>query len=303
MVFQATILGISSSIPLKDRNHTSLAIKFGGEVILFDAGEGIQQQLMKTKISYMEIEKIFITHFHADHFLGLPGLLATMSLHKREHPITIYGPVGIKQRVNKILELFEIQTLYEIKYEELKNGIVCDTKEYLIFARRVKHMLENYAFVFKEKDKVGRFQKEKAIALGIPEGPLYSELKEGKTIKCGGRKITPEEVMDFGSVKRGKSLAYVVDCFDFGYEDFIENVDILFHEAMFMKKDLLLAKKTKHSITTNVGEVAKNAHVRRLILFNFSARYTDLDSLVYEVQSIYPDAELGEELKTYKLKD
>jgi len=303
MVFSATILGISSSIPLKDRNHTSLAVKYEGEVILFDAGEGIQQQLMRAKLSYMDVDKIFITHFHADHFLGLPGLLATMSLHKREHPITIYGPNGVHKRIQKLLELFEIQTIYDIHYEELKTGIVCDTKEYQIIARRVKHLLETYAFVFKEKDKVGRFMKEKALALGIPEGPLYSELKEGKTIKFEGRKITPEEVMDFGSVKRGKSLGYVVDCFDFGYENFLENVDILFHESMFMKRDILQAKKTRHSITTNVAEIAKNARVKRLILLNFSARYNDLNEVLHEVQSIYPDAELGEELKTYKLKD
>ena len=303
MVFQATILGISSSIPLKDRNHTCLAIKYDGEVILFDAGEGVQQQLMRCKVSNMEINKIFITHFHADHFLGLPGLLATMSLHKREYPLIIFGPNGVQKRISKLLELYEIQPSYEIKYQELSNGIVYENKEYQILARRVKHLLETYAFVFKEKDKVGKFLKEKALALGIPEGPLYSELKEGKTIKFEGRKITPEEVMDYGSVKRGKSLGYIVDCYDHHYEDFLQNIYVLFHEAMFMKKDLLQAKKTKHSVTEDVGKIASNAKVKKLILFNFSARYNDLNPLLYEVQSYYPDAELGEELKTYKIKD
>lgn len=303
MVLQATVLGISSSIPLKDRNHTSLAIKYDGEVILFDCGEGLQQRLMKAKISNMEVDKIFITHFHADHFLGLPGLLATMSLHKRSNPITIYGPNGIEKRVKTLLSIYEIQTVYDIKYHELHEGIVCDTKEYTISAKRVKHLLETYAFVFKEKDKVGKFIKEKAIALGIPEGPLYSELKEGKSVKYKGNVIKPEDVMDYSNVKKGKTIAYVVDCFDFGYIDFIKDVDILFHESMFMKKDLLLAKKTRHSITTNVAEIAKDAKVKRLVIFNFSARYTELDEVLHEVQTIYPDAELAEELKTYKLKD
>ncbi len=303
MVFQATLLGISSSIPLKDRNHSCLAVKFDGEVILFDAGEGVQQQLMRSKVSNMEIDKIFISHFHADHFLGLPGLLATMSLHKREDPVVIYGPRGVEQRITKLLEIYEIQTVYPIKYQELSNGLVCDTKEYQVFARRVKHLLETYAFVFKEKDKVGKFLKAKAVALGIPEGPMYSQLQDGKTIEFKGKKIHPKDVMDLDSIKHGKSLGYVVDCFDKDYDTFLENVDVLFHEAMFMKKDIALARKNFHSVTDNVGKVAKNAKVKKLIIFNFSARYTDLNALLHEVQSTYPDAELGEELKTYKLKD
>ncbi|PIU22066.1 MAG: hypothetical protein COT14_03660 [Candidatus Diapherotrites archaeon CG08_land_8_20_14_0_20_30_16] len=301
MVFDATLLGISSSTPLKNRNHTSLAVKYDGEVILFDAGESVQQQLMKVKISYMAITKIFITHFHADHFLGLPGLLATMSLHKREEPLTIYGPNGVEKRVRTILEFFEIQTVYDLKFVELHNGIICDTKEYQIIARGVKHLLPNFAFVFKEKDSVGKFLKEKALALGIPEGPLYSQLKDGKAILWKGRKISPDEVMDYKTIKRGKSLAYVVDCFDANYEDFLENVDVLFHESAFMKKDLLQAKKTRHSVTINVAEIAKNAKVKKLVLINFSPRYDDLNTLLHEVQSIYPDAELGQELKTYNL--
>jgi len=302
-MLNATLLGISSSIPLKNRNHTSLAIKFNGEVILFDAGEAIQQQLMKAKISYMEINRIFITHFHADHFLGLPGLLATMSLHQRDTPLYIYGPAGIKKKVNALLDIFEFQLFYDLHFVEIKTGIVCDTKEYLIEAKKVKHSLENYALIFKEKDRVGKFIKSKAIALGIPEGPLYAELQEGNTIKYKGKKISPEDVMDLSQVKKGFSIGYVVDCYDSNYVDFLKDLDVLFHETMFMRKDYSLAKKTMHSITDHVGEIAKLAKVKRLIIMNFSARYTNLDDLLYEVQTEYPNAELGEELKTYKLKE
>lgn len=302
-MLQATLMGISSSIPLKDRNHTSLAIKYEGEVILFDVGEGLQQRLMKAKISYMEISKIFITHFHADHFLGLPGLLATMSLHKRDSPLTIFGPKGVENKIKTLLNVFEIEPVYRIDYFELKDGVVFETKEYSIEAKRVRHFLETYAFVFREKDRVGKFIKEKALVLGIPEGPLYSELKDGKTIKLKGKTIKPEQVIDYSKVKKGKSIGYVIDCFDSNYVGFVSNLDILFHEATFMMKDLSKAKKTLHSVTTYVGKIAKNAKVKRLILMNFSARYTDLNALLYEVQKIYPDAELGEELKTYKLKN
>ncbi len=302
MVFNARLLGISSSIPLKDRNHTSLAIRFDGDVILFDCGEGIQQQFMKSKLSFMDINAIFITHFHADHFLGLPGLLATMSLHKRTIPIKIFGPVGIKERVESILKSFTIELFYDLEFFELFEGKVYETKNYEVYAKKMNHQILNYGFVFKEKDKVGTFSKVKALKLGIPEGPLFSELQNGKTIIFNKKEIKPLDVMDYSLNKKGLSLGYIVDCNDKGYENFIKDLDILFHETTFMKKDSLQAKKTLHSITTDVAKIAKDSNVKNLIIMNFSARYTNLEEVLYEVQNIYDKAEIGEELKIYEIK-
>ncbi len=301
MVLSATLLGISSSTPLKDRNTTSLAVKYEGELILFDAGESVQQQLMKTKLSNMAIDKIFISHFHADHFLGLPGLLATMSLHKRNNPITIFGPKGVKERVKRILEEFEIALLYKLEFVELKNGIVFENDNYTISARRMNHLIETYGFVFKEKDSVGKFVKEKALALGIPEGHLYAELKSGKAVEYKGKIFKPTQVMDYASIKKGKSIGYVVDCSDKNYEDFVEGTDILFHETCFAEKDKEQAKKTRHSLTTDVANIAKDANVKKLVIMNFSPRYSNLSYMLHEVQKIFPDAEVGQELKTYIL--
>lgn len=303
MVFSVTLLGISSSTPLKDRNHTSLAVKYDGELILFDAGESVQQQLMRTKLSNMDITKIFITHFHADHFLGLPGLLATMSLHRRSQPLTIFGPKGVKERIKTILEAYEIATLYNLNFVELKNGVVFESDNYTISARKMTHLIETYGFIFREKDTVGKFVKEKALALGIPEGPLYAELKSGKAVEYKGKIFKPLQVMNYASVKKGKSIGYIVDCYDANYEDFLKNTDLLFHETCFAEKDRAQAKKTRHSVTKDVAKVAKDAGVDKLIIMNFSPRYSNLDYMLHEVQKIFPDAEVGQELKTYKLKD
>lgn len=303
MTFNATLLGISSSVPVNDRNHTSLAVKYDSELILFDCGESAQQQLMKSVYSYMDISKIFISHFHADHFLGLPGLIATMSLNSRKNDLHIFGPKGIRKRLVNILKLFEINPLFKIIYKELKEGLVYSNDKYEIHAKHFRHGLENYGFVMKEKDIIGKFVKEKAFALGLPESNLYSELKAGRKVKYNNKIITPDMVMDYTFVKKGKSLGYIVDLNDKNYSDFIKNLDLLFHESMFLEKDRLQAKKHKHSVVTDVANIAKQANVKSLVLMNFSARYHDLAPMLKEARKIFKNSILGEELKVYKLKD
>ena len=151
MTFNATLLGISSSVPVNDRNHTSLAVKYDAELILFDCGESSQQQLMRSVYSYMDVSKIFISHFHADHFLGLPGLIATMSLNNRKNDLYIFGPKGVKKRVTNILDLFEIKPLFKIIYKELKEGLVYSNDKYEIHSKRFRHGIENYGFVMRKR--------------------------------------------------------------------------------------------------------------------------------------------------------
>lgn len=302
MVYKAILLGISSSTPTKDRNPPSLAIRYNSEVILFDCAEGIQKQLMATKTSYMDIEKIFISHYHADHFLGLPGLLATMSLHERINQITIYGPKKIKDKVTDLLEIFEINLKYELNFVELKEGIVFENEDYLIKAKRVRHSIETYGFVFTEKDVVGKFNKEKALALGLPEGPLFSQLKSGKAVEYKGKTFKPEQVMNYDVVKTGKSIGYFVDLYDLTHKDFLKDVDILFHEATFLGIDKIQAKKTLHSNVLDIAKMLEKTNVKKWVLMNFSTRYKDLQPLINEAQMHFPNAELGEELKEYVLK-
>ncbi len=302
MTYKAILLGISSSTPTKDRNPPSLAIRYNSEVILFDCAEGIQQQLMATKTSYMDIEKIFITHYHADHFLGLPGLLATMSLHERTNPLTIFGPKKIKEKVLTLLNIFEINLKYEINFIELKEGIVFENDDYKIIAKFVKHSVENYGFIFREKDKVGKFIKENALALGLPEGPMFSKLKDGKNVEYNGKTIKPEQVMDYSHVKEGKSIGYFVDLYDLRHKDVLNDVDLLFHEATFLNADKIQAKKTLHSIVSEIAKMLEKTNVKKWILMNFSTRYKDLQPLINEAQMYFPNAELGKELKEYVLR-
>jgi ribonuclease Z len=300
-MFKAILMGISSSTPTKDRNPTSLAVRYGSEIILFDAAEGVQQQFMRTKTSYMDVNKIFISHFHADHFLGLPGLLATMDLHEREAPVTIYGPRGIKDKVLDLLKIYELTLRYPLEFKVLESGIVYEDDDYKIIAEKVIHSFENYGFVFQEKDKVGKFIKQKALDLGLPEGPLFSKLQNGQIVEHNGNKIKPEDVMDYSHVKKGNSLAYFVDTSSKEQFDLLQNVDLVFHEAMFMESEIKQAKKKTHSVVSEVAKNLERVRAKKWILVNFSTRYTNLESLLIEAQQYFPNSELGIELKEYVL--
>lgn len=301
MSFSAILLGISSSTPTKDRNTVSLAVKYNGEVFLFDTAEGVQQQLMKTKTSYMDINNIFISHFHADHFLGLPGLIATMSLHERQNPIYIYGPKGIEERVNNILESFEIFPKFELRFKILRSGAIYEDKNIVVKAKRVNHGIENYGFRIEEKDTIGKFVREKAEKLGIPEGPLYSQLKSGKEVEYKGKIIKPEQVMDYGYIKKGRVLSYLMDLLDSDVLDLVKDSDLVFHEACFTIKDKEQSRKTKHSVAAEVAKTLDSAKVKRWILANFSARYKNLESTLNEARQYFPNSEIGEELKEYEI--
>ncbi len=301
MTLSCILLGISSSTPTKDRNTVSMAIKYNGEVILFDVSEGAQQQLMKTKTSYMDINNIFISHFHADHFLGLPGLIATMSLHERSNPLTIYGPQGIDKRVNSVLNAFEIYPKFELRFVTIKEGIIYQNDSYHIYAKKVNHSIETYGFIFKEKDVIGKFVKEKALALGIPEGPMYNKLRSGVSVIHNGKTFNSEDVMDYSHKKIGKKISYFVDLLDNSQLDSIRESDIVFHEATFLEEDKEQSRKTKHSTATDVARMIEKSKSKKWILMNFSARYKELEPLLNEAQKYFPDSELGVELKEYKL--
>jgi len=302
MVFKAILLGISSSTPTKDRNPTCLAIRLDDEVILIDPSEAVQQQLMRTKTSYMDIDKILISHFHADHFLGLAGLLATMSLHERKNEVTIFGPKGVKDKVLGLMKIFEILLKFELNFVEVKTGTVFECEKYIITAHEVKHSLKTFGYIFKEKDKIGRFIKEKAITLGIPEGPLYNQLKSGKIVSYKNKTFKPEQVMDYSYVKNGISIGYFVDLRDPSIKETIKNVNLLFHEAMFLDEDRELAKKTMHSCIGETARMLAKTNVEKWILINFSTRYRELDLLENEANRFFQRTEIGKELKEYVLR-
>lgn len=299
MELKIFFLGSGCSAPTKVRNLTSIAMQYSGKVFLFDCAEGTQQQMMRTNVSYMKIDSIFFSHFHADHFLGLPGLLATMTMYERDTPLSIYGPKGIEKKVALALEIAGIKPCFKINTFELKNGVFFKGENFTISAFPLKHNTACYGFAFKESDKKAEFVREKAIKLGVPEGPLFAKLQHGEAVKVGSRTIKPEEVLDYSKGRRGRKVSIVLDTRpSHSYVEHIAGSDILIHESVFASIDMNRALETTHSTALEVAELAKKAKCKKLYLTHFSTRYEKLDALLKEARELFPETYIGKDLLT-----
>jgi len=297
MELRLFFLGSSCSAPTKERNLTSIALQFHGKVFLFDCAEGTQQQMMKAGISYMKIDAIFFSHFHADHFLGLPGLLATMNMYERDVPLDIYGPRGIEARVELALKIAGLKPDFEINCIELKKGAVLKEEDFSMQAFPLKHNTACFGFSFKEKDKLGKFIREKAIALGVPVGPLFAKLQSGKAVKVGKKIVKPADVMDYNKGRRGRKVSIVLDTrASDSYVEYIKDSDILIHEAVFTSDLIDRAIETFHSTAREAAEIAKKAHCKKLYLTHFSTRYENLETLLNEAREVFPNTYIGKDL-------
>jgi len=297
-------LGTGGSWPTVKRNVSSVAIKRDSEVILFDCGEGTQRQFQKSNLSYMQISKIFITHFHGDHFLGIPGLIQTMQLNDRRKPLHIYGPKGIIKLVLQLLSLGYFRPGYKIFPHEVNNGDVLDFDGYEIKILKVKHGVPTLAYSLEEKMRPGKFNKPKALELGIPEGPLFSKLQRGKTITLKeGRKITPDVVL--GPPRRGRKIVISGDtkpCVSM--VKFSKDADVLIHDSTFDSKLEDIADEYGHATAFQSAEIAKKANVGKLFLTHISPRYLDYHILENDARKIFKNSfvpkdlqEIGVELK------
>ena len=297
-----TFLGTSASTPTKERHLACVNINYDGKNYLFDCPEGTQMQMMAGKISYMKVGAIFLSHFHGDHFLGLPGLLATMSMHQRETPLTIFGPKGVKEKVLNAIKLSMLGVNFEVKTKELKEGIVLDDKKVVVKAFKLKHDVPCYGFVFKEKDKPGRFNRKKAVALGVPVGPLFKKLSDGKTVTVKGRKVKPGEVMDYSKGKQGRKVSLVFDTLPQGYLSRIKDSDVLIHESTFLGKLVARAKETFHCTAGQAARMAKKAKAKKLYLFHFSSRHKKNQDFETEARQTFAQSFAAQDLMSFELK-
>jgi ribonuclease Z len=295
-------LGTSGSWPTVKRNVSSLAIKRAGEIILFDCGEGTQRQLQKSKLSYMQISKIFITHFHGDHFLGIPGLIQTMQLNDRDIPLHIYGPKGMIKLLNQLLSLGYFKPNYKIIGHEVDGGDVLDFDDYTIHVMRVKHGIPALAYSLIEDVRPGKFDKPKALKIGIPEGPLFSKLQQGKTITLkDGKKISPDMVL--GPPRKGRKIVFSGDTKPIEEMiDFAKNADVLIHEATFNSEFEELSSDYGHSTASQAAEIAKKAGVGKLFLIHISPRYNDNTTLELEAQKIFKNSIAPKDFQEIEVK-
>jgi len=293
-----TVLGTSASTPSKERNLSAIMLNFEGLNYLFDCPEGTQRQLMKAKSSYMKIHAIFLSHFHGDHILGLPGLLATMSMHQRDYPLFVFGPKGVKEKVQKALEISLLKVNFEIKAIEVKEGKIFEEEKFFVECFKLNHEIPCYGFVFKEKDSLGQFQREKALKLGIPEGPLWSQLHKGIKVKVGKKTFKPEDVIDVSKKKTGKKISFVFDTLaNNSYINKIKDSDVLFHESTFLEKLKDRAKETMHSTAKDASKIAAKAKVKKLVLFHFSPRHKDTEKFDIEAREFFGNVVAAKDLE------
>jgi ribonuclease Z len=294
-------LGVASATPTAVRHLPSVALWREGSVFLFDCGESAQMRMLQAGIKRSKIEAIFISHFDVDHFSGLLGLLATLQLQRRDKPLTIVGPKGIKEYVEWNLKFSEINPVYEINFHEISEDIevenVFDQEEYYVEARPLKHSKFCVGFRFQEKDSPGKVDAEKAKEMGISEDAQFKELKAGNDVTLeDGTVVRSDDIV--GHPRPGDSFAYVTDTeYTPNAVKLAMNTNILYHEATFGKDLSEKARETGHSSTMDAARVATEAQTKLLVIGHFSARYTNAHDLLKEARDGFYPAWLANELR------
>ena len=297
---QIVFLGTSGSWPTPKRNAPAVAIKRGPEVILFDCGEGTQRQFMQSKLSFMQIAKVFITHFHGDHFLGLPGLIQSMNMYDRDKPINIYGPKGIKELTHTLVTLGYFTPGFAISVTEFTDGTSIDFGEYAVSAIAADHSVPALSYCLEEKMRPGRFDKPKALELGIPEGPIFGRLQDGESVIIGGKAFTPNMVM--GPPRKGRKIVYTGDTLAHQkLADFARDCDVLIHDATADTSMEEKANKYGHSTAKQAAMLAKECNAKVLFLTHFSPRYEDPAPMLAEAKAVFENSMLAEDFGEYSV--
>ncbi|MDD3177924.1 MAG: ribonuclease Z [Candidatus ainarchaeum sp.] len=297
-------LGTSSSTPTKNRNLSSLLINYKGNNYLFDCPENVQQQIMKVSESILKIKNIFITHFHGDHFFGLLGLLATMQLNQRTEDLNIFLPFGFSKDIKQYIASSKIIFSFKINLKEVKSSFSYTFDNINISCVKLNHSVLTFGYVFKVLDKIGKFDKKKALSLNIPEGPFFSKLQNGEKIKIGNKFIFPKDVIDYNYKKIGKKICYLTDTFVLNkVPPKVLNADILIHESSFISEHKLRAKETLHSVAQDVSLFAKKADVKKLYLTHISPRYKDVLVIEKEAKKFFKNSFVAKDLDLIEISD
>jgi ribonuclease Z len=296
MSLRIVFLGTAASIPTSTRSLSAVAIQRRGELFLFDCGEGTQKQMIQARMGFNRKTRIFITHMHGDHILGLPGLLQTMSLLGRDKPLQVHGPVGTTSFIEAIIKTVEFSLSFPIEaYEVQEEGVVCREKEYEVHSAWTEHSVPSLAYALIEKPRPGKFHIERAVSCGVPKGPLWSKLQQGNDVRLpNGRVVKPEDVL--GSPRPGRKVVYVGDTKpSYSIAEFAKGADVLIHEATFSDDLVERAEEDLHSTPSGAALVAEKAGAKLLVLTHMSARYGDTSILLEEAKKIFPEVLVAED--------
>ncbi|MGD1921724.1 MAG: ribonuclease Z, partial [Pleurocapsa sp.] len=305
---EITFLGTSSGVPTRSRNVSSVALRLPqrAEVWLFDCGEGTQHQLQKSDLKSSQIRRIFVTHMHGDHTFGLMGLIASCGLAGSGQPIDIYGPRGLKEYLQSAAKYSYMNLDSRLKIHTVEPGLLYEDEEFSVTCQLLKHRIPAHGYRIIEKDRPGMFDLEKAKSLGIPPGPIYGKLKQGKVITLeDGRKINGKDLC--GEPEVGRKVVYCTDTvFCDAAVELSQDADVLIHEATFAHQDADKAFEKMHSTTTMAAQVALMAGVKQLIMTHFSPRYAignpiQLDDRKSEARAIIPTTKLADAVYTYEV--
>lgn len=322
------ILGSAAATPIKERNLSSIALRYRNQILLFDCGEDFQRKFAEAGLKFNKPLIIFITHFHGDHIIGLPGFLFRLSLNDRTAPMMIFGPrnlflylyfhkkiLGLKAKYPlKIIEIdHQTQELIEFdgldseiqrKTIKMNDNVVLDSKYFSIKYALVEHSVITFAYAFIEKPRYGKFNPDRARDLGIPESNLWKKLQEGQIIHFDGKSIDPIKEKIVGPKQPGRKITYSGDLKP--SDSLIKlgkDSDILIHEATFAKALAEIANEKKHSTSVDAAIDAKKMNAKQLILTHISARYqSDALILLEEAKEIFPNTIIAKDLLRITLK-
>jgi ribonuclease Z len=290
-------VGTSSAVPTSERGLAANLVEFNGERILFDCGEGTQKTLMAEKMGLMKISRVFISHWHADHFSGLLGLIQTLEMEGREEPLYIYGPPRTEEFTERILDTGYFNRSYDIYVEDLVEGDEIVGEGYRVEPFEVDHGVNPFGYTFQEESSK-KANKKKMEELNLSNSPKIGKLKQGEKIEWNGEKIKPEEVVEEVS---GRKIVYSGDTAKSGnLIKHAESTDLLIHEATCLHE--IIEERDGHTSALQAGKIAKKADLEKLVLTHFSRRYRgEEERLEEEAKEEFENVELGEDGKEFEI--
>ena len=296
-MLELLFLGTGASVPSRDKATSCIAVRSGSEIVLMDCGEGSQRQIMVSPFSFMKIRTILITHLHGDHVFGLPGLLQTMSLSGRKDPVTVYGPKGIVECVDAFMKATEGDTVYPLEILEVSGGETFESGNVTISVYQTEHNTASVGFVVREKDRPGKLDRQKALELGIKDGPDMARLKKGETVNG----VSPKQVV--GAPIKGASISYTGDTIKSqSVIDASKDVTVLIHESTYMSSESELAKEHCHSTALQAAESARECNAKNLILTHVSNRYDDLSEVEGEARKVFENSFAAKDMQMFEVR-
>jgi ribonuclease Z len=305
MNLEAFILGCGGMMPLPNRHLTSVLLRREGELFLFDGGEGTQVSLRRLNLRWKKISAIFISHTHADHVTGIPGLLMLSSQVDRDDPLYIFGPPRIGEYIETNRRVLDMYINYEIVIREITGpGIVYEGEDFHVRCFPLRHTKPCFGYTLEEHGRPGEFHPEKAEALGVPRGPLWARLQSGETVRAAdGREVRPEEVL--GAPRSGRKFSFVTDTTAFPeIAAEVAGSDLFVCEGMFEKELEESAREKRHMTAEQAARIALAAKVKKLALIHYSPRYTEynLKQLLKEAQAVFPETSLSRDRAVYPIE-